>query len=139
MTASKEMNVAALAEAVQAGNLAQVRVLLHARPELVHKDLAGNDERRALHLAVLRRDASIVKLLMEAGADARKGVWPHRSATSAFALAQEREYSEIVAIINEEERARRLELSCPNATISPVQDQINAAIAQGDRALPFAC
>ncbi len=127
-------NVARLASAVQAGDAAQVRALLHARPELVSMDMAANDEHRALHYAVLRRDAAMVKLLMEAGADARKGIFPHRDATSALAIARDREYRDIVAVIEEEERLRRAELSCPNASISPVQDEINQAIRKGDNA-----
>jgi ankyrin repeat protein len=95
-------------------------------------DRAGNDEHRGLHYAVLRRDASMVKLLMEAGADARKGIWPNRDATSALTLARDREYSDIVAIIEEEERLRREEMSCPNATVSPAQDEISAAVLNGD-------
>jgi hypothetical protein len=67
-------NIRRLAEAVQAGDAAQVRVLLNARPELIGMDISGSDEHRALHYAVLRRDAAMVKLLMEAGADARKGI-----------------------------------------------------------------
>ena len=128
-------NVTKLAEAVRAGDMAQVRVLLHARPELVHMDMSARDEHRVLHYAVLRRDAAMVRLLMEAGADARKGIYPHRDATSAFAIARDREYHEITAVIEEEERLRREEMSCPNATVSPVQDQINDAISQGDNAL----
>jgi ankyrin repeat protein len=127
-------NIARLAAAVQVGDVAQVRALLSARPELVAMDMAGNDEHRALHYAVLRRDAAMVKLLMEAGADARKGIFPHRDATSALAIAKDREYNDIVAVIEEEERLRRAEMSCPNATISPVQDQINHAISKGDNA-----
>jgi len=127
-------NIARFAEAVSSGDMAQVRKLLAARPELVGMDRAENDEHRALHYAVLRRDAPMVRLLMEAGADARKGIWPHRDATSALTLARDREYSEIVAVIEEEERLRREEMSCPNATVSPVQDQIGAVIAQGDGA-----
>ncbi len=84
--------------------------------------------------AHLRRDAAIVKLLLEAGADARKGIFPHRDATSALAIAKDRDYQDIVAVIDEEERLRRAELSCPNATISPVQDEINQAIRKGDNA-----
>ena len=76
----------------------------------------------------------MVKLLMEAGADARKGIWPHREATSALTLARDREYHDIVAVIDEEERQRRAELSCPNASISPAQDEINQAIRKGDNA-----
>jgi ankyrin repeat protein len=125
-------NIARFAEAVQAGDLAQVRILLASRPELVATDRAENDEHRGLHYAVLRRDAAMVRLLMEAGADARKGIWPHRDATSALTLARERHYDEIVAVMEEEERHRREEMSCSNATVSPMQDQISAAIAQGD-------
>jgi ankyrin repeat protein len=128
------VNVTRLAGAVQAGELAQVRALLAARPELIDIDMSGGDERRALHFAVLRRDARMVKLLMEAGADARKGVYPHRDATSALAIAGDRGYTEIVALIEEEERLRREEMSCPNATISPAQDQISAAIRSGNAA-----
>src|ERR1700733_116585 len=56
-------NIARLAEAVQAGDIAEVRVLVNARPELVGMDMSGGDEHRALHYAVLRRDGAMVKLL----------------------------------------------------------------------------
>jgi ankyrin repeat protein len=125
-------NVARLAEAVKAGNVAQARALLHVRPELATMDMAGDDEHQALHYAVLRRDAAMVRLLMAAGADARKGIFPHRDATTGFALARDRGYRDIVAAIEEEERHRREAMSCPNATVSPVQDQINHAIRKGD-------
>jgi ankyrin repeat protein len=124
--------IARFADAVKAGDMAQVRSMLASRPELVSMDRAGNDEHRGLHYAVLNRNAPMVKLLMEAGADARKGIYPNRDATSALTLVRDRDYSEIVAIIEEEERKRREEMSCPNATVSPVQDQISAAILQGD-------
>ena len=127
-------NVRCLADAVKAGDLAQVRALLSARPKLIGMDMSGGDERQALHFAVVRRDVPMVKLLMEAGADARKGVYPHRSATTALVLAQERGYDDIVAVIEEEERHRREEMSCPNATVSPVQDQITEAIHNGETA-----
>lgn len=106
--------------------------MLAARPELVNMDESSNNEHRGIHYAVLSRDVAMVRLLMEAGADAHKGIWPHRDATSALALAREREYGEIVAVIEEEERLRREEASCPNATISPVQEQIGTAILRGD-------
>src|ERR1039457_7714817 len=125
-------NVARLAEAVNAGDVAQARALLHARPELASMDMAGDNEHQALHYAVLRRDAAIVRLLMAAGADARKGIFPHRDATTAFALARDRGYHDIAAAIDEEEQHRREAMSCPNATVSPVQEQINRAIRNGD-------
>jgi ankyrin repeat protein len=128
------VNVARLAEAVKNGDIAQARILLKARPELVDMDMSGSNEHRALHYAVLRRDRVMVRLLMEAGADARKGIWPHRDATSAFAIASDRGYEEIVAVIEDEER-RRSEASTQCAAITaPEHDEVNAAVARGDAA-----
>ena len=127
-------NVASFAETVKSGDISQVRKMLASRPELIGMDRAENDEHRALHYAVLRHDVAMVRLLMEAGADARKGIFPHRDATSALALARDREYQDVVAVIEQEEMRRREEMSCPNATVSPAQDQISAAIAEGDTA-----
>jgi ankyrin repeat protein len=76
----------------------------------------------------------MVRVLMEAGADARKGIWPHRDATSAMAMARDRGYDDVVSAIEDAELLRRKALSCPNATISPVQGQIGAAISRGDAA-----
>jgi hypothetical protein len=84
------VTIARFGEAARSGDLQQVRTMLAARPELAGLDMAENDEHRALHYAVLRRDISMVRLLMQAGADARKGIWPHRDATTAHALARER-------------------------------------------------
>jgi ankyrin repeat protein len=128
------VTIAAFAEAVNRGDAAQVRAMLADRPELISTDRSEGDEHRAIHYAVLRRDPAMVRILMEAGADARKGIWPHRDATTALALAQARGFEEIVAIIEEEELRRREEMSCPNATVSPAQDEISAAIRQGDSA-----
>lgn len=127
-------NIARFAQAVKAGDMTQVREMLAARPELIGVDMGKNDEHRALHYAVLRRDLPMVRLLMEAGADARKGIFPHRDATSAIAIARDREYDDVLAVIEREEQLRREEMSCPNATVSPVQDQISAAIQQDDQA-----
>ena len=127
-------DVARLAEAVNSGDVEQARALLRARPELAGMDMAGDNEHRALHYAVLRRDAVMVRLLMRAGADARQGIYPHRDATTSFTLARDRDYRDIVAVIEEEEQHRREAMSCPNATVSPVQEQINRAIREGDTA-----
>jgi len=127
-------NIARLAAAVKAGDLAQVRSLLRARPELVNLDMAGNDEHRVIHYAVLARNAEMVRLLMEAGADARKGIYPHRDSTTALGIAREREYLDIVGVIEEAEQRRREAMSCPNATVSPVQDEINGAIRAAENA-----
>ncbi len=95
------VNITGLAEAVKAGDAPLVRKMLKASPELVHLDMAANNEHRALHYAVLNRNPDLVRVLMDAGADARKGIYPHRDATSALTLAQERGYDDLVAIIKE--------------------------------------
>jgi ankyrin repeat protein len=119
-------------DAVKSGDTEPVRAMLRQRPELAHMDTAENNEHRGLHYAVLCRDADMVRLLMEAGADARKGIWPHRNPTTALALATDRDYQDIVAVIEEEEQRRRQQTSCPNATVSPAQDQINESIRRGE-------
>jgi ankyrin repeat protein len=126
------VNVEQLAEAVKAGDQAAVRKMLKARPELVGRDMGASNEHRALHYAVLGRDAAMVRLLMEAGADARKGIWPHRDATSAMAIARDREYAEIVALIEDMERRRQQEMSCPIPTAPAAQDRVHAAIRGGE-------
>lgn len=128
------VNIARFMGAVKAGDMPQVRSMLASRPELIGKDVSESNEHRAIHYAVLQRDIPMVRLLMEAGADARKGIFPHRDATSALCIARDRGYDDVIAVIEEEERLRREEMSCPNATVSPVQDQISAAIVQGDHA-----
>lgn len=100
------VTVGRLVEAVRAADIGTVRSLLAARPELVHLDVAEDDEHRALHHAVLQRQPDIVRLLMQYGADARKGIWPHRDATSPFTIATERGYKEIVEVIRLEEAKR---------------------------------
>ncbi len=125
-------NIARLAQAVKAGDVAEARTLLRARPELATMDMAGNDEHQALHYAVLRRDVPMVRLLMGAGANARKGIFPHRDATTASALARDRGFQDVVTAIEEEEQHRREGMSCPNVTVSPLQEQINRAIREGE-------
>ncbi len=112
---------------MQCGDTETVRAILHAKPALINTDLSESNEHRAIHFAVLRRDPAMVKLLMEAGANARKGIYPHRDATSALTIARDRQYHEIVAIIEEAERLRK-----PDPPIPPAQDEISAAISAGD-------
>jgi len=122
-----------LVAAVQAGDAAKVRTLITAKPKLVNMDMAASDEHRALHFAVLRRDAVIVRLLMEAGADANKGIWPHRDATSPLVIARDREYGEIVEII-EEQQLRRRELIVPAFEADEEREKlpIEVAIEEAD-------
>jgi ankyrin repeat protein len=121
--------VGRLIEAVRANDAGRARAILKARPELANTDAAENDERRALHHAVLGRLPDMVRLLMEHGADARKGVYPHREATSALTLAAERGYDEIVALIREEEQRRR---EAAGGSAATAADELCEVIARGD-------
>lgn len=128
------LDVRAFCAAVEAGDVARVRKLAGTRPELVNLSPDGESgERIALHLAVLNRDAELTRALMELGSDARRGIWPHRSASTAHAIASDRGYDEIVAIIEQEEARRRKEMSSPGATVSPKTDEIHRAILEDRR------
>jgi ankyrin repeat protein len=98
--------VSRLCEAVEHGDAATVLDLLRLRPEIVNLERPNHGELRALHIAVLRRDPAMVRLLMQHGADARRGIWPNRDATSPHRIAIERGYDEISAAIQEEELRR---------------------------------
>jgi len=98
--------VSRLVAAVRVGDIASVRRMLEARPEIVNMEGPGGDEHKALHYAVEMRALDMVRLLMSYGADARVGVYPHRVPTTAFAIATERGYDEIVAAIRETEEKR---------------------------------
>jgi len=115
--------------AAEAGDVATVRKLAMERPELVDLNVAEFDG-GALHRAVLNRNAEMTRVLMQLGADARKGIWPHRDATSAHTIAKDRQFNEIVAIIEQEEERHRHELSASNATISSKTDEILTAIQE---------
>src|SRR5215510_4761547 len=132
------VTVTRLADAIHAGDLAQVRMMLKARPELVNMQMSYGNEHRPLHYAVKDRAPEIVQFLMENGADARKGIHPHRSATTALTLAIERGYHEIVAIIQTEEQRRRKAGSDSGAALSSVPDELCEAIVRGDESRAIA-
>ena len=95
--------------------------MLQRRPELVNMDMGG-DEHRAIHFAVVARSPEMTRLLMRHGADARKGVYPHRKATCALTLAIEHEYDDIVAIIREEEARRPIVSTSADVATQPSAD-----------------
>src|SRR5215510_9774037 len=97
-----------LHDAVQKGDLAAVRALLARRPEIVDLMRGGpaGYEIRALHIAVMQRDVEMTRLLLDAGADTRGGIWPNRDATSPRTIAEERGYEEIVAMMVAQEGTR---------------------------------
>jgi ankyrin repeat protein len=141
------VNLAALLAAVEAGDVAAVRRLAKARPDLIDQHGKFGS---ALHYAVLRRHEELARVLMQLGADARVGLWPHRDATTAYALAVDREYGEIVATIEREEENRRLRLSPeempPRTAVAALRQAIAErrtadaiALMEADPALIGAC
>ena len=54
----------------------------------------------------MKRDVEMTRLLLEAGADTRGGIWPNRDATSPLTIAEERGYDEIVAMMVAQEETR---------------------------------
>ena len=117
----------AFCTAVDAGDIATVQRLARARPELVHVEAAGFTG-LPLHIAVLNRQPEMTRVLMQLGADARQGIWPHRDATTAYTIAHEHGYEDILAVIEQGEEARRRATSPQGATIDSKTDQINRAI-----------
>lgn len=141
------VTVTRLAEAVRADDLAAVRAMLDARPELVHMDMAEHNEHRALHYAVLGRNPRMVRLLMDRGADPFKGIWPHRDATRALTIATERGYDDIVAIIKDalSQRNNKGAAQRPDDArtsidrSSPIVARLWAAFQTGGEAAVIAC
>jgi ankyrin repeat protein len=116
-----------LVEAVRAGSLDGVRAMLKVRPELARMSV---DNLQVLHHAVLARSPEMVHILMSHGADARDGIYPYRDATTAYAIAAQRGYNEIVDIIEQEEQKQRDATS--GMTNAPAADDLFRAIAAGD-------
>ncbi len=102
------VTVARLHDAVAKSDVAGARALLARRPEIVDLLPAGPSgfERRALHIAVLKHDLEMTRLLLEAGADTCGGIWPNRDATSPRTIARERGYDDIVELMTEAETRR---------------------------------
>ncbi|MEX2264527.1 MAG: ankyrin repeat domain-containing protein [Bryobacteraceae bacterium] len=123
-----------LVEAVRTGHIERVQMMLKARPELADMTVSYGDEHRAIHYAVIDRRPEIARLLMRNGANARAGIHPHRDATSAWTLARERGYEEIVAIIEEEEQRRaKPEPHLPtDPPPEPRDEPDRVAVANGD-------
>lgn len=99
MAEKTSFKVADLAAAAKTGDLPRLSAILADNPHLAQVDMAPDNEHRALHYVVLGRHPEAVRLLLQAGADPRQGIHPHREATSPFTLAEERGYDEIVAIL----------------------------------------
>jgi ankyrin repeat protein len=127
------VTVKRFADAVSADDLAQVRAMLRARPELADLTMSYDDEHRPIHYAVMNRLAEMVRLLMHHGANAREGIHPHRNATTPWTIAKERGYEDIVDIIEEQEQQQK-RCDANNAPKTEIIDdeKARAAVASGD-------
>jgi ankyrin repeat protein len=126
------VNFAAVIAAAEAGDVAAVRRLAKARPDLLNPRLAEFRD-SALRRAVLGRNEELTRVLMQLGANVRVGIWPRGDATSSYAIAVDREYRELVAIIEREEENRHARLSQEGAPTRAAVDALRQAIAE-DRA-----
>lgn len=88
--------VADLCEAAIDGDVPKLRQILNDRPSLVNVYMSENNEHCAIHYAVMNQQADAVHILMEAGANYKSGIYPHREATDPFTIAQDRGYDDIV-------------------------------------------
>jgi len=128
------VTVRRLAEGVRANDIAVVRRMLEARPELANMAMSYGDEHRPIHFAVMNRLPEMVRLLMRHGANARAGIDPHRDATTAWMLARDRDYEEIIAVIEDEERRQK----SPETEEQPQtrgDEDLRAAVAEGNMEL----
>ena len=93
------INAICICNAAQAGDLQRVQKILAVKPELAKQDIASNNEHQPIHFAAEEGHAEIVRVLLEAGADPLKGIYPHREATTALTMAKDREYTTVVEVI----------------------------------------
>lgn len=80
--------------------------------------------RRPIHYAAREGHPQVVEVLLEAGADPTRGLWPNREASSPLALARDRGHDEVVRVIEEWLHQRR-------GTTSR-GEQLGQAAAEGD-------
>ena len=116
------ITIARLIEAVRAGDVDQVTANLRVRPELVNREAPNSQGLTALHYAVMQRMPEMTQTLMSFGANPHvttAGVYALRDAATPLAIAVERGYDEIAAIIREEEKRR--EQGRPTACDAPAE------------------
>ena len=92
------VNVVSLCSAAEAGDLPRVQKILAHNPVLARQPITQNGQ-LAIQSAARQGHAGIVQVLLEAGADPLRGVYPNRKATNALAYARDRGQKEIVALI----------------------------------------
>ncbi len=124
-----------LARAAARGDHAAARRIIRADPRLIGVDLAENNEHQALHYAVRNRDVQMVSLLLEAGANPRRGVYPVRDSTTPCAIAEDRGFGEVLSVIADHEARHGAKTSPPyQPRTAPAPTPLERAVADGDLA-----
>lgn len=116
------ITISRLIETVRAGDVDQVAAILRVRPELVNREAPNSHGLMALHYAVMERMPDMVRTLVHSGADPHittAGLYALRDAATPFAIARERGYDDIAAIIRDEEQRR--ERGRPTASDAPAE------------------
>lgn len=93
------VNAVGICNAAAVGDLQRVQEILAIKPELATQDIASNNEHQPINLAAEEGHAGIVHVLLEAGADPLKGIYPHREATSPLTMARDRGHTTVVEVI----------------------------------------
>ena len=117
------ITITRLIEAVRGGDLDRVDAMLRLRPELASREAPNSHGQTPLHYAVMGRIPEMVRTLMRFGANPHvttAGIYALRDAATPLAIAVERGYDEIAAIIREEERLREQ----GRATASDTPDEL---------------
>jgi len=114
-----------LCNAARAGDLPRVQEVLRGDPALATRTISQNGQ-LAIQCAAREGHATIVRLLLEAGADPLQGIYPNRGATSALASARDREHADVVRLIEE-----HLEQHPPPRPEADKAAHLLAAVADG--------
>lgn len=129
--ANPAYKIADLCDAATDGDASRIRLILERQPDLVNVMVAENNEHRAIHYAVMNGHEEVVRLLVQRGAKFDAGIYPHREATGALTIAQERGLDSIAEIIRDEDEKQQL-AACENIEISPENDALFEAVADKD-------
>ena len=129
MTLNSPIKIADLCDAAIDGDISRIGLILDREPDLVNVMVAERNEHRAIHFAVMNGHEEAVRLLVQRGAKVDEGIYPHREATGALTIAQERGLDSIVEIIRDEDEKLKLS-ACENIEISPENDALFEAVTQ---------
>ena len=131
MTLDAPIKIADLCDAAADGDVSRIGLILDRQPDLVNVMVAERNEHRAIHFAVMNGHDEAVRLLVRRGAMVDAGIFPHREATGALTIAQERGLGSIVEIIRDENEKLKL-AACENIEISAQNDALFEAVTGKD-------